>query len=518
MIVGGGVGVRMPAAAPDPVVGRDAGDAARRERIRAAWDPANLAGATGVTLDRLLPYLRATEPAGLALQRPADLVAEARALMGPGDPTPDLARFARIVDLHLRTAIALQTTGSLARQFTSVLPVAGAVDLLTAMAPQPATFYEAGQLPNVADALIAEAFGPRIGWADGSYAMVATSGGALANLTAILAARNRHIPDAWTAGIAGHADAGRRLAIAVGADAHYSVTRVAGIAGFGEDAIVVLPVDAERRIDIAAARDVLEAAAADGREVFCIVASAGSTPTGAIDPLDALADLAAATGAWLHVDGAHAGAFLVSDALRPRLAGIERADSLCLDAHKTLFVPAACTLLFYRDRTAADTAFAQAASYVFDDPADEMARFESGGRNFECTKRPAILPLWTAWALHGRQVFADRLEHLVARTAEVVEALDAHPDIVLAAPADSNIVTFTHVPGPRDPAALSALQVAIRDRLRAEGRYLISKVDLGPRTVLRLVVMHPDVDRTTIDALVAEIRRVAREIEGEVAA
>ena len=136
----------------------------------------------------------------------------------------------------------------------------------------------------------------------------------------------------------------------------------AGIAGFGEDAIVVLPVDADRRIDVAAAREVLAAAAAEGREVFCIVASAGSTPTGAIDPLDALADLAAETGAWLHVDGAHAGAFLVSDVLRPRLAGIERADSLCLDAHKTLFVPAACTLLFYRDRSAADSAFAQAAT------------------------------------------------------------------------------------------------------------------------------------------------------------
>ncbi|MFO1539383.1 MAG: pyridoxal phosphate-dependent decarboxylase family protein [Chloroflexota bacterium] len=508
----------MPASVGGPAAAEVADADARRARIRSAWDPAHLPRATDVALDRLLPWLRETDPTGVTLRRPADLVAEARALMGPGTPEPDLARFAAIVDLHLRTAISLQTTGSLARQFTSVLPVAGAVDLLAAMAPQPATFYEAGQLPNVADALVAEAFGPRIGWADGTYAMVATSGGALANLTAILAARNRHRPDAWTAGIQGPGPDGRRLAIAVGADAHYSVTRVAGIAGLGEDALVVLPVDAARRIDVAAARDVLAAAAADGRDVFCIVASAGSTPTGAIDPLDALADLAADIGAWLHVDGAHAGAFLVSDLLRPRLAGIERADSLCLDAHKTLFVPAACTLLFYRDRAAADAAFAQAASYVFDDPADEMARFESGGRNFECTKRPSILPLWTALALHGRQIFADRLEHLVARTEEVVAALDRHPDIVLAAPSDSNIVTFTYVPGPRDPAALSTLQVAIRDRLRADGRYLISKVDLGARTVLRLVVMHPDVGRTTIDALVAEIRRAARAIETEDAA
>lgn len=517
MIVGGGVGLRMPAA-----TAADAGvpdtDAARLARIRTAWDPAHLERATELALGRLLEHLRSERVAGVALARPADLVEEARALMGPGDPEPDLARLGQIVDLHLRTAIALPSTGSLARQFTSVLPVAGAIDLVSAMAPQPATFYEAGQLPNVADKLIGAEIGALLGWAPDTFAMIATSGGALANLTALLAARNRHVPDAWTAGVQGRPAGAPRLAIAVGEDAHYSVTRVAGIAGIGADAIVVLPVDMDRRIDVAGARAALDRAAAAGQEVFCIVASAGSTPTGAIDPLPELAALARERGAWFHVDGAHAGAFVVSDALRPRLAGIEAADSFCLDAHKTLFVPAACTLLFYRDPAAADAAFAQAASYVFDDPADEMARFESGGRNFECTKRPAILPLWTAWALHGRQIFADRLEHLVARTAEVVAALDAHPDIVLAAPADTNIVTFTYVPGPRDPSALSALQVAIRDRLRAEGRYLISKVDLGDRTVLRLVVMHPEVDRATIDALVAEIRRVAREIEAEVAA
>ncbi len=516
MIVGGGTGVRMPTAATPARTAARSVDP-RLERIRTAWDPALLDRATSIAIERLGHHLRSTRVAGVALERPSDLLAEAGALMGPGDPEPDLERLVRIVDLHLRTAIALPSTGSLARQFTSVLPVAGAVDLLTAMAPQPATFYEAGQLPNVADKLIGADLGALVGWAPGTFTMVSTSGGALANLTAILAARNLRDPGAWSDGLQARGPQARRLAIAVGEDAHYSVTRVAGITGLGEATIVLLPVDTQRRIDIRRARAALDAAAAAGLDVFCIVASAGSTPTGAIDPLTELAALAHERGAWFHVDGAHAGSFIVSHALRPRLAGIELADSFCLDAHKTLFVPAACTLLFYRDPDAADAAFSQAASYVFDDPADEMTAFESGGRNFECTKRPSILPLWVAWSLHGRAIFADRLDHLVARTAEVAALIDAQPDFVLVTAPDANIVCFEHLPGARSDADLAALQVAIRDRLRAEGRFLISKVDLGERSVLRLVVMHHEVGTETILALMDEIRRVARSIGEEAA-
>src|SRR6202000_2697118 len=108
---------------------------------------------------------------------------------------------------------------------------------------------------------------------------------------------------------------------------------------------------------------------------------------------------------WFHVDAAHNGAFLVSDRLRERLKGLELADSFCLDAHKTLFVPGLCTLLFYRDPTAARVAFPERPSYLFDPLEDEMSLFQSGVKNFECTKRPSILNLWLMWALYGRQFF-----------------------------------------------------------------------------------------------------------------
>ena len=138
MIVGGGLGVRMPAPGP----GADGGPGVSPlDPVRSAYDPALLQAMTHIAVERLTGHLSQTRIAGVDLPRPADLVAEADALMRSDAPLAE--RFGRYVDLHLRTAIQLPSTGALARQFTTVLPVAGAVDLVSAIAPQPASGLEA---------------------------------------------------------------------------------------------------------------------------------------------------------------------------------------------------------------------------------------------------------------------------------------------------------------------------------------------------------------------------------------
>ncbi|MCX6461375.1 MAG: aminotransferase class V-fold PLP-dependent enzyme [Actinobacteria bacterium] len=468
--------------------------------------------AAALAVQCLTRHLDSNDRRGVTLQEPADLIAQARALMS-SDPHGDFdeQRFTHIIDLYLRTGIQVHTTGYMGRQFSSVAPAAGVFDMVSAMAPQPASFYEAGQLANVADSIMAQEFAALLGWAPNQFDMVATSGGALGNLTALLAARNRFVPQAWTEGLQSRSD-GRRLGIAVGADSHYSVSRAAGVLGIGENCVVRLPLDDQRRIRVHDAVTVIDQAARDGIDIFCLVASAGTTATGSIDPLDELADLASERGLWLHVDGAHSASFLVSERLRPRLRGIERADSFILDAHKTLFVPAACTLLFYREALSSQLAFEQVASYVFDEPYSEASRMESGGKNLECTKRPSIVNLWLLWSMYGRQLLASKLETLVDLTDMAHGLISAQADFRVLHTPQSNILCFQYAPAGGTVWDRDSLQSALRDKVRSRGNFLISKADVGDERALRLVMMNHEITEPDVRALLDEIREAAREI------
>ncbi|EIZ77935.1 Diaminobutyrate decarboxylase [Novosphingobium sp. Rr 2-17] len=482
----------------------------RLQKLTHAFDTADFSHAVAVAHERLAAHLEKDDLEVLKQEPPAGLMRQARALMtkGEGEFSPD--RFADILDLYLRTGIQVNSRGYMARQFSSVVPVSAVFDMVSAMAPQPASFYEAGPLPNVADKILSEEFGERLGWVPGSFDMVSTSGASLANLTAVLAARNRHFASFWKGGV--RPDSRGRPAVAIGADSHFSVTRIAGILGLGEDQVVRLPVDDRRRISIEGAIAALDGAAERGLNVFCIVAAAGSTSIGANDPLPALAAIARERGAWLHVDAAHNGAFLVSDRLRGRIKGIELADSFCLDAHKTLFMPAACTLLFYRQKGLAGTAFPQKASYVFDPDEDEISRFESGVKNFECTKRPSIVNLWLTWALYGRCFFETKLDYLVELTRIAHDHIASLSDFAVAHEPESNILCFIHRPEGSDGLDINRLQLELRNRVRDANRYFISKVDLDGVTNLRIVMMNHRIDRNDIVGLLEEIRRHGRDI------
>jgi L-2,4-diaminobutyrate decarboxylase len=207
-----------------------------------------------LAVERLARHLADTSLRGLSLTDPALILASAAKLTrdgAPGDPEAHVRKLGQIIDLYARTGIQVYSPGYMGRQFSGPLPVSAVVELVSAVLTQPASFYEAGQLPNVAEHIMGEELNRFLGFPADRYTMVTTSGGSLANLTAMLAARNRRYPDAWRDGLAG---AGTRPAIAVGEDVHYSVTRAAGILGIGDGQLVPLPLDAERRIDPARAR------------------------------------------------------------------------------------------------------------------------------------------------------------------------------------------------------------------------------------------------------------------------
>lgn len=480
------------------------------------FDADRFASYATLAVDRLADHLADQSIRGLALTDPAQVLAAAAKLTRggtPDDPELHQQKLAEIIDLYARTGIQVYSPGYMGRQFSGPFPVTAVIDLVSAVLTQPASFYEAGQLPNVVERIMAGELNRFLGFPADRFTMVTTSGGSLANLTALLAARNRRYPQAWTKGFAGSA---LRPAIAVSDDVHYSVTRAAGILGIGEEHIVRLPVDNARRIAAGEVRGALDAATARGLDVFCLVASAGSTSVGAIDPFGALADIAAERGLWLHVDGAHGASLLVSDRLRPRLEGLGRADSLTWDAHKTMFVPAACTMLFYREQADSFMAFSQEASYVFEKAADIYTAFDAAEKNFECTKRPMIMSLWVPWALYGHAPFAEKLELLCDLAEEAHAILTAAPDFVPLHRPETNILCFRYLPSaPLDDDALGRLQCEIRARVRARGRFFISKVDLDGHAALRVVFMNHRITPEHIHLLLDEIRGVAHAIREE---
>lgn len=417
--------------------------------------------------------------------------------------------FKKILELYISTGIQVQSTNYMGRQFSSVIPLSGLIDFVSSIINQPSSFYEAAQLPKVAEKIMAEEFNKFIGWKENSFSMLTTSGGSLGNLTAILTARNKKYPDFWAKG---STQSKMLPAIAVNEASHYSINRAAGILGIGEEQIVKLPINEKGEIITSKIESILEESQKNGLDVFCLVATAGTTSLGAFDNIEKISEVTNKRNIWLHVDGAHGGALLVSDKLRHRLKGINKADSFIIDAHKTLFVPSLCTLLFYKDKNNTKITFNQEASYVFEKEEDIYTAFDTGSENFECTKRPAIMPLWTTWALYGKSIFSDKLEYLCELTLNAYKLLSKENDFQTIHEPQSNILCFRYIPSNLNEKDTNTFQVEIRNKLKEEGKFFISKVDIQKQGALRVVFMNHKITLDHFEQLLKAIREVGQKL------
>jgi aromatic-L-amino-acid/L-tryptophan decarboxylase len=299
---------------------------------------------------------------------------------------------------------------------------------------------------------------------------VLLSGGSLANLTALAAARERHAP--------GQVE---RAVVYVGDQAHASVRKAARILGLRPEHVRVCPTLDGLRLDPEAVRVAVKQDRHDGLLPVAIVAAAGTTNAGAIDPLAALADVARDTGTWFHVDGAYGGFFQLTARGRARLAGIERADSITLDPHKSLFLPFGTGALVVRDRAALAAAFAEEADYLRDLPgADELP--DLAELTPELTRDWRGLKLWLPLQLHGVEAFREALDDKLDLARWAYEELEAIPGVRTRGAPDLSIVAF-RVPGD-DRAQDRALE-----HINAPGQVRLSSTTLDGEVVLRLAVL-----------------------------
>ena len=301
-----------------------------------------------------------------------------------------------------------------------------------------------------------------------------TSGGQVSNLTALAAARERALPGARREGMDG-----RRGAVYVSAEAHDSVLRACELLGIGERGMRVLPIDGLRRMRPADLAFAIDADRKRGIEPVAAIATAGTTLTGAVDPIGALADVCAARRVWLHVDGAYGLPAAAAPSTAALFEGLDRADSVAVDAHKWLFLPKACSAVLVRDESALRAAFGHEAAYMPRDE-DETNAVET---TLEYSRPFRALKLWLAFRVHGAAALRAAIEHDLALARLLADEVRAHDDLELVCEPQLSIVPFRHAPrGDRD---LDAHNAALARALQADGRVYVASATIDGTCALR---------------------------------
>lgn len=338
-------------------------------------------------------------------------------------------------------------------------------------------------------------FARRLGLSTGTLAGNITTGGAEANLTAVLLALTHAFPRYATEGLRGLP---RQPVLYASSESHLAWLKIAHATGLGRDALRLVPVDASLRLEPSHLRAAIAADERAGRAPFLVVATAGTTGAGAIDPLPELADCAAEAGLWLHVDAAWAGAIALSDRLRPLLSGIERADSVTVDAHKWISVPmGAGMLLTSRSETLA-AAFGLETGYM---PSPVDGAVDPYSTSLQWSRRFAGLKILMTLAIHGRAGYAAQLEHDVElghRLAQGLAAVGWRPADVTPLP----VVCATHPAGAED----DAWYASVCERVIAAGAGWISPVRLDGRPAVRACITSHRTTTRDVDRLVLALR------------
>ncbi|RUO38029.1 putative pyridoxal-dependent aspartate 1-decarboxylase [Pseudidiomarina aestuarii] len=358
------------------------------------------------------------------------------------------------------------------------------------------------------------------------------SGGTVANITALWVARNLLLkPDANFAGIANEGLAAglahygyKRLTVMVSERGHYSLAKAADVLGIGRKNLVAIPTDEHNRIRIDKLREACEKVAADGGRVLAIIGVGGATETGHIDPLPELADYAEEIGAHFHVDAAWGGATLMSSTHRHLLAGVERADTVTIDAHKQMYVPMGAGMVLFRDPSMV-RAIEHHAEYVIRHGSKDL-----GAHTMEGSRPGMAMLVYSALHVMGRRGYELLIDQSIDKAKHFAELIRQQPDFEVITDPKLCILTYRFVPARMRQAIqaatpeqirritphLNALTRFIQKRQRETGNSFVSRTKLlpahyhrEPTVVFRVVLANPLTTTAMLEEILQEQRDIA---------
>ena len=325
-----------------------------------------------------------------------------------------------------------------------------------------------------------------------------TSGGMISNLTGLLVARERALPGCRHQGFAG-----RTGTVYCSEESHHSVLRAAEAAGIGSDFVRRLPLDAQRRMRAPDLDAALTADAEKGLSPIAVVANGGTTLTGAVDPIAELADVCAKHEVWLHVDGAYGLPAAATEVAAPLFVGLERADSVTLDAHKWLGLQKSCSLVLVREAGALEATFGHEDTYMRREEVRNAVE-----RTLEYSRPLRSLKLWLAFRTHGAAAFRG----WISQTLELAQMLagelrDSHDFELLAEPTLST-VCFRHLIDGLDASGLDVHNYALAKSAQEDGRIYLASALVDGRACLRVCFVNYRTRPEDVDLVIETLREL----------
>lgn len=423
-----------------------------------------------------------------------------------GTPLPEKGLGAAAFDA-VNTVFA-QSMAKNGRFFGYVLgsgePVAALGDLLASILNPNVTAWRSSPAAVTVERTVVGWLAEAVGCSGFSGSLV--GGGSAANLLGLTLAREARAPANVTGAQPG--------VVYASSEVHMSIPKALSLLGLGSQALRRIPADSQRRLPPGALDRAMAEDTAAGRRIIAVVANAGTVNTGAIDPLEEIAQVARTHGAWLHVDGAYGA--LASIAAPERFRGLNLADSISLDPHKWLYQPLDVGCVLYRDAQAARAAFAQSDAYVQvleEDPLETFAFFDE---SFELSRRFRALKLWLSLRYHGLSAFRDAIRANLDDARALADSVRSTPELEVIGFGDLSAVCFRHR-GPANASAdeVNAWNLALLQRVQQRGRVYLSNAILEGRFCLRACITNHRTTREDALAVVPEVLAAEKELETE---
>jgi aromatic-L-amino-acid/L-tryptophan decarboxylase len=396
--------------------------------------------------------------------------------------------------------------------------VPGAIaDLMAAGINQNAGGWRLGPGATEIELALTSWLADRFGFPDGGGGLI-VSGGSIANFVGLKVGRDvvgGH--ELRVTGLAGRAP----MVLYTSEEVHFATTRAADMLGVGFDAVRLIPADGAYKLDIAETEQRIMDDLNAGYVPFAIVASAGTVATGAVDPLDGVADLCEKYKLWFHVDAAYGGPAVLADDLRPLLSGIERADSIAFDPHKWMYTPHSGGCVLVRDLDLLSQSFAPLnATYIHEDKERTGRGIDLGMLGPQLSRSFWALKVWISLLAHGTRAYGQRISHDAALARYLARCADERNDFEVMAPVELSICCFRYVPpdlAGRTEAGdyLNMLNERLMAEVQLDGRTYYSNAVLHGDFVLRACIVNFRTEAEHIDQLLDVTAEIGARVDAE---